>query len=113
MTAIPNPITQPVDHPLTAPTDTRITLPAHAIDADQLQQDAMVVYFSQEDSDQLMQPNRSLSAIETVDEESIFVLRNINGPLMAFQITPDGKLGEQVDPPGDEDEDNDQDDKAS
>ena len=70
----------------------------------QIIDDAMTAYFSQDDPERLLQPCGTLSGIETVDGEDVLVRRNANQALRAFQILPDGRLGEQVDAPLDEDE---------
>ena len=43
------------------------------------------------------QPSASESGFETVGGNEAYVLRNVNGPLMAFQILASGRVGKQED----------------
>ena len=68
-----------------------------------LLEDALKIYLDERGL--MLRPCRELSGSKTVHGEDILVLRNdFNRPLMAFQITPAGQLGEQVGVPVEEDE---------
>ena len=45
------------------------------------------------------QPSSCASGMEEVNGDHLFVLRNLNGPLMAFTVKPNGWIGKRVELP--------------